>query len=89
MLSKAELRTGTGTPPVQRRNSIIPKGSGNGQLVSKGASKFEEDNTMHKLGPEIEHNIEQYLMRCDTLRSEIHNAESADGCGVHFCCSIA
>ena len=30
---------------------------------------LEEDSTMHKLRPEIEHNIEQYLMRCDTVTS--------------------
>jgi len=37
---------------------------------------------MHKLRPEIEHNIEQYLMRCDTLRSvkcSIVNLQMAAG----------
>ncbi len=43
---------------------------------------LEEDSTMHKLRPEIEHNIEQYLMRCDTLRSvkcSIVNLQMAAG----------
>ena len=26
---------------------------------------MEEDSTMQKLRPEVEHNIEQYLMRCN------------------------
>jgi len=43
---------------------------------------LEEDNTMHKLRPEIEHNIEQYLMRCDTLtqlKCSIVNLQMAVG----------
>ncbi len=37
---------------------------------------------MHKLRPEIEHNIEQYLMRCDTLtrlKCSIVNLQMAAG----------
>lgn len=37
---------------------------------------------MHKLSPDIEHNIEQYLMRCDTLASlkcSIVNLQMAAG----------
>ncbi len=43
---------------------------------------LEEDSAMHKLRPEIEHNIGQYLMRCDTLtrmKRSIVNLQMAAG----------